>query len=141
MVSDPLLWPFLSSLVFIGVTSFLTSLLPTQQSLQPIAVEPLTSSSHCLWVLDMQSLSLRSPTTHRPLHVSWPPWILLRLCFCRYHWDHLAPIYTLVEASQPSETARALMLYLKFLCQSSRTIRTPHAIINSMLTSLVPRQP
>ena len=52
---------FLSSLVFIGVTPFSTSLPPSQQSLQPLAVEPLTSSSCCLRVLDLQSLSLRSP--------------------------------------------------------------------------------
>ena len=53
---------FLSSIVFIGVTSFSTSLLPSQQSLQLLAVEPPTSSSHCLRVPDLQPLSLRSPT-------------------------------------------------------------------------------
>ena len=35
MVSEPLLWLFLSSLVFIGVTPFSTSLSPSQQPLQP----------------------------------------------------------------------------------------------------------
>ena len=70
IVSEPLLWPFLSSLVFIGVTPFSTSLLLSQQSPQPLAVEPPTSSSRCLWVSDLQLLSLRSPTPHRPLHVS-----------------------------------------------------------------------
>ena len=107
MVSEPLLWPFLSSIVFIGATPFSTSLLPSQQSSQPFAIEPPTSSSCCLWVPDLQSLSLRSPTSHRPLHVSSLPWILLWLHFCRYHWDRLAPIYTLVVALQPSDTARA----------------------------------
>ena len=70
MISEPLLWPFLSSLVFIGVTPFSTSLPPSQQSPQPLAIEPLTSSSHCLRVPDLQPLSLRSPTPHRSLHMS-----------------------------------------------------------------------
>ena len=59
MVSKPLLWPFLSSLIFIGVTP---SLLPSQQLPQPLAVEPPTSSSCCLRVPDLQPLLLRSPT-------------------------------------------------------------------------------
>ena len=70
MVSNPLLWPFLSSLVFIGVTPLSTSLPPSQQSPQPLAVEPPTSSSRCLRVPDLQPLLLRSPTPHRSLHVS-----------------------------------------------------------------------
>ena len=120
MVSEPLLWHFLSSLVFISVTSFSTSFLPSQQLPQPLAVEPPTSSSRCLCVPDLQPLSLRSPTPHRPLHVSLSPWILLRLCFYRYHWDRLVPIYKLVEASQPLEITRALMRYPKILRPSSR---------------------
>ena len=72
-----------------------------------LLIEPSMSSSHCLWVPNLQPLSLRSPTPHRPLHISSPPWILLRIHFCRYHWDRLAPIYMLVEDLQPSETARA----------------------------------
>ena len=70
MVSKPLLWPFLSSLVFIGVTPLSTSLPPSQQSPQPLVVEPSTSSSHCLRVPDLLPLSLRSPTPHRSFHVS-----------------------------------------------------------------------
>ena len=113
MVSESLLWPFLCNLVFIGVTPFSILLLPSQQSPQPFAVEPLTSSSHCLWVPDLQPLSLRSPTPHKPLHMSSPPWILLRLRFYKYHGDHLALIYTLVEASQPSETAHGLTRHMR----------------------------
>ena len=79
MVSESLLWPFLSSLVFIGVTALSTSLLPSQQSPQPLTVEPITSSSHYLRVLDLQPLSLRSPTSHRLLHVS------SRLEYCSNH--------------------------------------------------------
>ena len=79
MVSESLLWPFLSSLVFIGVTALSTSLLPSQQSPQPLTVEPLTSSSHYLRVPDLQPLSLRSPTSHRLLHVS------SRLEYCSNH--------------------------------------------------------
>ena len=104
MVSEPLLWPFLSSLVFIGVTPFSTSLLPSQQLSQPLAVEPLMSSSHHPWVLDLQP-SLRSFTLQRPLPFASPLQILLRLHFWRYHWDRLTLIYTLEEASKPSETA------------------------------------
>jgi len=107
MVSEPLLWHFLSILVFIGVTPFSTSLSPSQQLSQPLAVEPPTSSNRCLWVPDLQLLSLKISTPHRPLHVSSPPWILLQSHFWRYHWDRLESIYTSVEASKSSETIRA----------------------------------
>ena len=70
---------FLGSLVFIGVTSFSTSLPPSQQSPQPFADEPPPSSSRCLKVPDLQPQSLRSLTLHRLLHASSPPLILLRL--------------------------------------------------------------
>ena len=66
MVSEPLLWLFLSSLVFISVTPFSTLLSPSQQSPQPFAVESQTSSSHRPWVLDLQLPSLRNFTLHRP---------------------------------------------------------------------------
>ena len=105
MVSDPLLWHFLNSLVFIGVTPFSTSLSPLQQLSQPLAVKPSMSSSHHPWVLDLQPPSLRSFTLQRPLPFASPLQILLRLRFWRYHWDRLALIYTLGEASKPSETA------------------------------------
>ena len=121
MVLELLLWHFLSSLVFIGVTSFSTSLPPSQQLPQPLTVEPLTSSSRFLGVPNLQPLSLRSPTPHRPLHVSLPPWILLQLRFCRYHWDRFAPIYTLVETSQPSEIARATQIF----CAQSHALHPP----------------
>ena len=64
-----------------------------------------------------------SPTSHRPLHESSPPWILFRLHFCRCHrdclaalmqdcevfddWDCLAPIYSSVETSQSSKTLQS----------------------------------
>ena len=67
MVSELLLWPFLSSLVFISVTPFSTSLPPSQQPPQPFDVEPLTSLSCRPWVSDLQLSSLRSFTLHRPL--------------------------------------------------------------------------
>ena len=82
------------------------------------------SSNRRLWVPNLQPLSLRSPTLHKPLHVSSPPWILLRLRFYRYHWDRLAPIYTLVEASKPSEIARALMHHPNISRSSSHVART-----------------
>ena len=107
MVSEPLLWPYLSSLVFISVTSFSTSLPPSQQPPQPFTVEPPTSSSHHPWVPDLQLSSLRSFTLHGPLPIASPLQILLRLRLWRYHWDRLTPIYTLVEASTPSKTTRA----------------------------------
>ena len=130
MVSEPLFWHFLSSLVFIGVTPFSTSLSPSQQSPQPITIEPPTSSSRCLWVPNLQPLSLRSPTPHKPLHLSSPSWILLWLHFCRYHWDRLASIYTTVEASQSSETTCTLTCRPKLLHQNPHTTRTPHAVLN-----------
>ena len=43
--------------------------------------------------------------------------------FCRYHWDRFAPIYTLVEASQPSEIARTLTCHPNILRQISRITR------------------
>ena len=107
MVSEPLLWSFFNSIVFISVTPFSTSLPLSQQSPQPLVVEPPTSSSHYPWVLDLQPPSLRSFTLHRPLPFASPLQILLRLRLRRYHWDHLASIYTLVEPLTPLETARA----------------------------------
>ena len=83
------------------------------------------SSNRRLWVPNLQPLSLRSPTLHRPLHVSSPPWILLRLRFYRYHWDRLAPIYTLVEALKPSEIARALTHHPNILGSSSHVHALP----------------
>ena len=128
MVLEPLLWPLLSSLVFISVTQFSTSLSPSQQSPQPLTVEPLMPFSCRLWVPDLQPLSLRSPTPYRPLHKSSLPWILLRLHFYKYHWDRLVSIYMSVETSQSSETARTFTCHSKLLCQSPRT---PHAVLSS----------
>ena len=125
MVSEPLLWPFLSSLVFISVTSFLTTLPQSQLPPQPLAVEPPTSSSRRPWVPDLQLPSLRSFTLHRPLPFASPLQILLRLRFWRYHWDRPAPIYTLVEASPPLKTARAPTRHPKLLFRLSHTKRTP----------------
>ena len=125
MVSEPLLWPFLSSLVFISVTSFLTTLPPLQLPSQPLAVEPPTSSSRRPWVPDLQLPLLRSFTLHRPLLFASPLQILLRLRFWRYHWDRPAPIYTLVEASKKSEIARAPTRRSKLLFRRSCAIRAP----------------
>ena len=49
MISEPLLWHFLGSLVFIGITPFSTSLLPSQQPPQPLVVEPPKFSSCRAW--------------------------------------------------------------------------------------------
>ena len=43
----------LSNLVSLGVTPLL-SFSSSQQSPQPLTIEPLTSFSHCPWVLDLQ---------------------------------------------------------------------------------------
>ena len=110
MVSEPLLWPFLSSLVFISMTPFSTSLPPSQQPPQPLAVEPSTSSNHRPWDLDLQP-PLRSFTFHRPLPFASLLQILLRLRLWRYHWDCLAPIYILVEPSMPSKIACAVQRF------------------------------
>ena len=123
MVLEPPLWPFLSSLVFISVTPFSTSLLPSQQLPQSFAVEPPTSSNRRPWVPDLQLLSLRSFTLHRPLPFASPLQILLRLRFWRYHKDHLAPIYIPVKASTPSETARAPTRHSKVLFRWPRAPR------------------
>ena len=136
MVSEPLLWPFLSSPVFISVTLFFfsTSLPPSQQPPQPFAVKPLTSSSRRPWVPDLQPPLLRSFTLHRPLPLTSPLQKLLRLRFWRYHRDRLALIYKTVKASTPSETACAFMRRSKFLYGWSRASRVvshlhapPHA--------------
>ena len=49
MISEPLLWPFLGSLFFIGITPFSISLPPSQQPSQPLAVEPPMFSSYRPW--------------------------------------------------------------------------------------------
>ena len=141
MVLEPLLWPFRSSLVFISVTPFSTSIPPSQQPPQPFAVEPLTSPSLCPWVLDLQPPSLRSFTLHKPLPFASPLQTLLRLRFWRYHRDRLAPIYKLVKASTPSETARAPTRHSKFLYDWSRAPRVvssnqaPSRAVTNLLTS------
>ena len=124
MVSEPLLWPFLSSLVFISVAFFLTTLPPSQLPPQLLAVEPPTSSSRRPWVPDLQPPLLSSFTLHRPLLFASPLQVFLRLRFWRYHWVLPAPIYTLVEASPPSETVRAPTRRSKLLfCRSRATTR------------------
>ena len=123
MVSEPLLWPFLSSFVFISVTSFSISLSPSQQPPQPFTVEPPTSSSRRPWVPDLQPPSLRSFTLHRPLPLASPLQILLRLRFWRYHRDCLVQIYKIVKALTPSETAHALTRQSKVLFRWSRASR------------------
>ena len=125
MISEPLLWPFLSSLVFISVTPFPTSLSPSQQPPQPLAVEPSTSSSCRPWVPNLQPSSLRSFTLHRPLPFASPLQILLRSHLWRYHWDRLAPIYTLAEPSTPSETTCTPTRRSKVLFRWSRTVHAP----------------
>ena len=115
MVSEPLLWPFLSSLVFISVTPFSTSLLPSQQPPHPFAVEHPTSSSRRPWVSDLQPSSLRSFTLHKPLPFASPLQTLLRLQFWRYHKDRFAPIYKLVKTTTLLETTRAPTRRSKFL--------------------------
>ena len=141
MVSEPLLWPFLNSLVFISVTSFSILLPPLQQSPQPFVVETPTSPSHRPWVSNLQLSSLRSFTLHRPLSFASPLQTLLRLRFWRYHRDRLALIYKIMKASTSSETACTPTRRSKFLyCWSraphasthrlfrSRTVMHPHAL-------------
>ena len=126
MVSEPLLWPFLSNLVFISVILFFffsTSLLPSQQPPQLFAVEPPTSSSCRPWVPDLQLPLLRSFTLHRPLPLASPLQTLLRLWFWSYHRDRLAPIYKTMKASTPSETAHTPTRRSKFLYGWSRAPR------------------
>ena len=132
MVSELLLWSFLSSLVFISVTpfSFSTSLLPLQPLPQPFAVEPPTSTSRRPWVPDLQPPLLRSFTLHRPLPLASPLQTLLRLRFWSYHRDCLASIYKTVKNSTSSETACAPTRRLKFLygwSRAPRAARTLHA--------------
>ena len=128
MVSEPLLWPFLSSLVFISVTPFSTSLPSSQQPPQLFAIEPLTSSSRRPWVLDLQPPSLRSFTLHRPLPFASPLQTLLRLRFWRYHRDRLALIYKLVKASTPSET---LLCAAQSFCMVDHTPHAPPRAVSS----------
>ena len=130
MVSEPLLWSFLSSLVFISMTPFSTSLPPSQQPPQPFTDEPSTSSSRRPWVPDLQPPLLRSFTLYRPLPLTSPLQTLLRLRFWSYHRDHLASIYKTVKDSTSSETARAPTRPSKFLYSWScapRAARTLNA--------------
>ena len=124
MVSEPLLWPFLSNLVFISVTPFSTSLPPSQQPPQPFVVEPPTSPNRCPWVPDLQPPSLRSFTLHRPLPFASSLQTMLRLRYWKYHRDRLAPIYKIVKALTPSETARTPTHHSKFLYDWSGTPHT-----------------
>ena len=102
------------------MTPFSTSLPPSQQPSQPFTVEPPTLPNHRPWVPDLQPPSLRSFTLHRPLSFASLLQTLLRLRFWRYHRDRLAPIYKLVKASTPLETARAPTRRLKFMYGWSR---------------------
>ena len=138
MVSEPLLWPFLSNLVFISVTPFSTSLSSSQQPPQPFAVEPPTSSSCWPWVPDLQPPSLRNFTLHRPLPFASLLQILLRIQLWRYHRDRLALIYTLVKASTPSETTRAPTHCSKALFRWSCTRRAFHAPLHIWVLSHAP---
>ena len=48
---------------------------------------------------------------------------LARLCFYRYHCDHLAPIYSIVEVLQPSEPSHTLTRCPSNLHESARLTR------------------
>ena len=144
MVSKPLLWPFLRSIVFI---SWLLSTLlpPSQQPSQPFAVEFPTSSSRPPRVPDLQLSSLRCFTLHRPLSFASLLQILLRLRFWRYRRDRLAPIYKLMKVSTLSETTCAPTRRSKVLFRWSRAPRfitlghapscAPTRLLTSLLTS------
>ena len=123
---------FLAVLSLLVWLIFSTLLPPSQQSSQPFAVEPPTSSSRRPWVSDLQPPSLRSFTLHRPLLFASPLQILLRLQFWRYHRDHLVSIYILVKALTPLETARAPNAAQRF-CSAD-----PRAFNTAPITSLPP---
>ena len=48
---------------------------------------------------------------------------LARLCFYRYHYDHLAPIYSIVEVLQPSKPSHTLTCRPGNLHESARLTR------------------
>ena len=84
------------------------------------AVTAATTTIRC-WIFNVSQSSslvpdLQSPpfcttkTTAFPL----PLCIFLRIHFYKYHYDRLAPIYSSMELSQPSEISRAAMHRLKF---------------------------
>ena len=133
MVSEPLLWHFLNNLVFISVTPFPTSLLPSQQPLQPFAVEPPTSPNRRSWIPDLQPPSLRSFTLHKPLPFASPLQTLLRLRFWRYHRNRLAPIYKSWKPQRrrrpyaPPRAAQSFCTVDHALHAPSRTSRLRHA--------------
>ena len=121
MVSESLLWPFLSSLVFISVTPFFFNIAS--------AITTIVSAFHRWtsdviqphpWVPDQQPPSLRSFTLHRPLSLASPLQTLPRLRFWSYHRDPFTSIYKTMKASTPSETACTPTRRSKFLYGWSR---------------------
>ena len=144
MVSEPLLWLFLSSLVFLV-------LLHSQHcfrhhnrrcSLSPLNLRRLPSLS--LGSGPAAVVVEESNTTQITAHVI-PPWLLLRSNFWWYHWDRLETIYSSVKALPSSELPRALTRRLKFLRQctmrSTRHTRCPKFKLTSPVTSSAPCQP
>ena len=121
MVSESLLWPFLSSLVFISVTPFffniasaITTIIAAFHHWTSDVIQPHP------WVPDLQPPSLRSFTLHRPLSLASPLQTLPRLRFWSYHRDPFTSIYKTMKASTPSETACAPTRCSKFLYGWSR---------------------
>ena len=146
MVSEPLLWPFLSSLVFISVTHFSILLLPSQQPPQSFAVEPSTSSSRRPWVSDLQPPLLRNFTLHRPLPFASSLQILLRSRFWkpRHHRRlHTSPCATqrLCSADHAPHAPPRVAVHLGSLSRASMRryfrSRASHASLRA-LTHLHP---
>ena len=71
----------------------------------------------CTLCMCLPQFKYPSPKDH---YLPLPSWILLRLHFCKYHCDRLAPIHSSVELSQPSEIARASQSFSQILPRSSR---------------------
>lgn len=115
MVSEPLLWHFLRSLVSLWCYSKFTVVIAVAAATVAIHRWISDVSQLSSLVLDQQPLPLRSLTQQKTIALLSSPWILPRLCFGRYHCDHSPPICLTVETWPSSEPSRARMHRPKIL--------------------------
>ena len=109
---------FLAVLSLFGVT-------PNSQSLSLSQLPCNHSSLNLRRLLVIVSSSRPTTTIVKESHTTRTNAIIVvavnlaRLCFCKYHYDHLALIYSIVEVLQPSKRSRALTRRLSNLHRSA----------------------
>ena len=117
---------FLAVLSLFGVTSD-SLLLPLSQLLLLLfAVKPLMHLNICLWFRTCNHHRWGVSRLEDHYQKSLPPWILLRLHFCKYQYDWVLPIYWTMEILLSLEPSHASTCLQKILHRDHMSTRHMH---------------